>query len=73
MKLQEIKHYAKAKGIKAGNLKKPALIQAIQKEEGNFVCYGSAFSGYCDQFTCLWREDCLLFSIDSNERVSKIL
>lgn len=62
MKIQEIKAIAKTRGIKAGNLKKPELIQAIQKAEGNFDCFGSATSGYCDQTNCLWREDCLLFS-----------
>lgn len=62
MKIQEIKAIAKTRGIKAGNLKKPELIQAIQKAEGNFDCFGSATSGYCDQTNCLWHEDCLLFS-----------
>lgn len=59
MKIQEIKAIAKAKGVKAGGLKKPELIKVIQKAEGNFDCLGSAASGYCDQYGCLWREDCL--------------
>lgn len=62
MRLQEIKAIAKVKGIISGNLKKLELIRAIQKAEGNFDCYGTAASGYCDQPNCLWREDCLLFS-----------
>jgi len=62
MKLQDIKAIAKVKGIKTGNLKKPELIRTIQKAEGNFDCYGSTTSGYCDQLNCLWREDCLEFS-----------
>ena len=60
MKLQEIKVIAKTKGIKVGNLKKPDLIHTIQKAEGNFDCFGSASSGYCDQVDCLWRGDCLV-------------
>jgi len=60
MKLQEIKVIAKTKGIKAGNLKKPDFIRAIQKAEGNVDCFGSASSGYCDQVDCLWRGDCLV-------------
>lgn len=59
MKIEKIKTIANAKGIKAGNLKKPELIQAIQRAEGNFDCFGSATSGYCDQAGCLWREDCV--------------
>jgi len=62
MKFQEIKKIAKAKGIKTTNTKKEQLIRAIQRDEGNFDCFGSAGSGYCDQTYCLWREDCLIFS-----------
>jgi len=62
MKFQDIRKFAKARGIKTGNLKKPELIRTIQRAEGNFDCYGSAISGYCDQLNCLWRKDCLLFS-----------
>lgn len=59
MTIEKIKAIAKAKGVKAGNLKKPELIQAIQRAEGNFDCFGSATSGYCDQTGCLWRDDCV--------------
>ncbi len=59
MKIEKIKTIANAKGIKAGNLKKPELIQAIQRAEGNFDCFGSATSGDCDQINCTWRKDCL--------------
>lgn len=59
MNLQEIKAIAKAKGIKAANIKKAELIRAIQREEGNFDCFGNAVSGQCDQLNCLWRKDCL--------------
>lgn len=59
MKLQKIKAITKTKEIKADNLKKPELIQEIQRAEGNFDCFGSAASGYCDQADCMWREDCL--------------
>lgn len=59
MTIEKVKTIAKAKGVKAGNLKKPELIQAIQRAEGNFDCFGSATSGYCDQTDCLWRDDCV--------------
>ncbi len=62
MKLLEIKTVAKTKGIRAGKMKKAELIRAIQRAEGNYDCYGSATSGFCDQMDCLWREDCLLSS-----------
>ncbi|MBI4683715.1 MAG: SAP domain-containing protein [Nitrospirae bacterium] len=64
MQIQKIKAIAKAKGIKAGNLKKPELIHAIQLVEGNFDCYGTAILGVCEQTNCVWREDCLECSIN---------
>ena len=59
MQLQTIRTIAKAQGINTQKLDKPALIRAIQRQEGNFDCFGSAGSGFCDQVGCLWREDCL--------------
>lgn len=59
MKIEKIKAIAKTKGVKAANLKKPELIKAIQRAEGNFDCFGSATSGYCAQAGCLWRDDCV--------------
>ena len=58
MKMTDIKEKAKALGIKPGKMKKEDLIHAIQEEEGNFPCFGSA-SGHCSQEDCSWREDCL--------------
>lgn len=30
----------------------------IQRAEGNFDCFGTAFDGECDQEACLWRGTC---------------
>ena len=57
MKLEEIRAIAKSQSIKPGNLSKAELIKTIQIHEGNFDCYGTAYSGECDQ-DCLWRNDC---------------
>lgn len=59
MKKNEIKMKAKALGIKVmATAKKSDLIRQIQKAEGNFDCFGKA-EGYCDQWSCSFREDCL--------------
>jgi hypothetical protein len=63
MKFKDIKSIAKTKGISAGNMKRPELIRAIQRAEGNFDCFGNAASGHCDQMSCLWREDCLATAV----------
>jgi hypothetical protein len=59
MTVKQIKEIAKAKGIKVGNMKKENIIRAIQRAEGNFECFGTVTTGICDQYNCLWREDCL--------------
>jgi hypothetical protein len=59
MNLKQVKEIAKKHGIKVGGLKKETIIRSIQKAEGNFDCFGSAYSGECTQSDCAWREDCL--------------
>ncbi len=58
MKMNEIRKIAIAQGIKPKRLTKAALVKAIQRNEGNFDCFGSATSGECDQENCLWKADC---------------
>lgn len=58
MVVQEVRKIAQGLGIKTGKMTKPALIQEIQRTEGNFDCFGTAVGGVCDQTGCLWREDC---------------
>ena len=58
MKLEEIRTIAKSHGIHPGKLPKTGLIKSIQKDEGNFDCFATAYDGVCDQSGCSWREDC---------------
>ena len=58
MKVSELKKMARERGIKSGRMKKTELIRQIQVAEGNFDCFRKA-NGYCDQFECLWRDNCL--------------
>ena len=58
MKMEDIRTLARAIGIKPGRLNKTQLIHTIQRQEGNFDCFGSAVNGDCDQLACSWREDC---------------
>jgi hypothetical protein len=58
MKLEEVRTIAKVHNIKPGHLSKIDLIRTIQVEEGNFDCFGTAYSGVCDQVGCIWRGDC---------------
>ena len=59
MHIQTIRSIAKEHGIKAGGQSKATIIRAIQRDEGNFDCFGSAVSGYCNQQQCRWYDDCL--------------
>lgn len=45
-------------GLETTGRTKAELIQEIQAAEGNFPCFGTA-EDFCDQYECLWREDCL--------------
>ena len=59
MRMQEVRERAKALGMKKTfGLSKTGLIRQIQREEGNFDCFGTA-KDYCDQFQCCFREDCI--------------
>ncbi len=58
MKLEAIRDMAKTHGLQTSKRTKADLIKAIQKDEGNFDCYATAYAGLCDQNGCLWRDDC---------------
>ncbi len=62
MKLTEIRVIAKEYGLRPGRLAKAELIRSIQHAEGNQSCFGTDSPAVCGQITCLWREDCKLYS-----------
>ena len=62
MNLQEIRAVARTRGLRPRNLNKRELIRLIQRNEGNFDCFATAYDGACDQQGCVWREDCFLAS-----------
>ncbi len=64
MKLEEVRRMAKLQSISPGKLSKTELIRAIQKIEGNFDCFATAYDGVCNQAGCSWREDCFEASKD---------
>ena len=63
MKMNEIRKMAMAQGIQPKKLTKASLVKAIQLNEGNFDCFGSATAGVCDQASCIWSEDCIKQSV----------
>ena len=58
MNVQDIQKIARDAGVLPGKLSKTALVRAIQRHEGNFDCFATAYDGICDQTGCLWRDDC---------------
>ena len=58
MKVAEVQSIAKDRGLAIGKMKKQDLIRAIQREEGAFDCFATAYDQQCDQLGCSWREDC---------------
>ncbi|MDI6735400.1 MAG: SAP domain-containing protein [bacterium] len=59
MTIANVKAKAKELDIKSGKMTKDELIKQIQRQEGNFDCFGTASDNYCDQSDCSWRDDCL--------------
>lgn len=58
MNMQEIRAIAKSHHIEAAGMPKIDIIHTLQREEGNFDCFATAYDGVCDQLSCMWREDC---------------
>jgi len=58
MNMQEIKAFAKERGVKSGNLKKIELVRALQAAEGNEQCFATGKAQECGQEECLWKADC---------------
>lgn len=64
MNTKEISSIAISMGIKpTSKIRKADLIHTIQRTEGNFACFATAYSGECDQKSCIWRRDCLKTSV----------
>jgi hypothetical protein len=59
MTRREITEIARNKKIRVGNMKKENIIRAIQRSEGNSVCFATGEADRCERKGCLWRQDCL--------------
>lgn len=60
MQMPEIREIARTLGLTpAVTQGKTSLIRDIQRREGNFDCFATAYDGQCDQVSCSWRTDCL--------------
>jgi len=68
MNLNEIRRMAKSMGVNSYKMKKAEIIQAIQRAEHNIDCYGTQRVGNCNEDTCLWRNDCLPLSHQSDNQ-----
>ncbi|MFZ5592779.1 MAG: SAP domain-containing protein [Pseudomonadota bacterium] len=59
MQMPEIRAIARNLGLTPPVTQgKTHLIRDIQRQEGNFDCFATAYDGQCDQVNCLWRADC---------------
>ena len=63
MKMEQIKAHARKIGIEAYKMRKNKLIRTIQRAENNIVCYGSERVLTCQEYGCLWRDDCLAANV----------
>ena len=59
VKYSEIQKMAKNMGINTYQMKKNDIILAIQRAENNIECFGTVRVEYCQELSCLWRDDCV--------------
>jgi hypothetical protein len=59
LKYSKIQKMAKNMGINTYQMKKNDVILAIQRAENNIECFGTVRVDYCQELSCLWREDCV--------------
>lgn len=70
MKFNDIQKMAKRMGVNTFQMKKTDMIRMIQRVENNMECYGTLRVEYCEEWTCLWRDDCL--SLNEKGKTDKI-
>jgi hypothetical protein len=56
-------------GFAISDIVKLQLVRKFQRLEGRLDCYASVCGRVCNQFECLWRDDCLamMYNGDSHE------
>lgn len=62
MKFNDIRKMAKGMGVNTYRMKKADVIHTIQHKENNIECYVTERVEYCNENSCIWRDDCLLNS-----------
>jgi DNA-binding IscR family transcriptional regulator len=67
MNINEVRKIAKGMDINTYRMNKPDIIRAVQRSENNIECFGTARIEYCNEDTCLWRNDCL--SINNRSKI----
>lgn len=68
MHINIIRAKAKTLGLKTGRISKINLVRNIQRSEGNFDCFATAFDGVCEQKDCMWQEECFVSAKKSTIR-----
>lgn len=64
MKIQEIRKIAKRMGLETTGKDKAVVVREIQRREGNLVCFATSRVLHCGEKSCLWRDDCLVASVE---------
>ena len=48
--------------IDSAGMSKVDIVRAVQRKEGNFDCFATAYEVVCSPNDCLWRDDCIATS-----------
>jgi len=60
MKFNDVRKMAKGMDVNTYRMKKADIIHAIQHKENNIECYGTDRAEFCNEDSCIWRDDCLI-------------
>jgi len=66
--MRNVREMVIQEGIPLRRLGKLVVIEKPQLGAGNSDCYARVYAEYFDQFTCLWREDCIALPAQSCRR-----
>ena len=59
MHINDIRQFAKRMNVNTFRMNKTDMIRSVQRAENTYDCFATDRVEYCNELSCLWREDCI--------------
>lgn len=59
MHINQVRKIAKKMEINTYGMSKVVIIRTVQRWENNIPCFATERVETCNEYTCLWRDDCI--------------